>query len=180
MKNLETTPLGCGESAGLHVAPALGYGYGGYGEVVMGTKGTIVLEREQDVLLFAKDSTSTNISVKSEGDGPTTMSYETGGPATATKAAASSGPVSRGYTEEIEHWAYCIRQNDPEVRPRCYPEVAMGDAIMALTARHAMQNANAGKGGYVVFQDEWFDYKNDATPDGSEVKEEMERLGGMA
>ncbi|MBW3598434.1 MAG: Gfo/Idh/MocA family oxidoreductase, partial [Planctomycetes bacterium] len=48
-----------------------GNGYGGYGEAVLGTKGTIVLEREQDVLLFAKDSTSTNISVKSEGDDAT-------------------------------------------------------------------------------------------------------------
>jgi predicted dehydrogenase len=153
-----------------------GNGYGGYGEVVMGTKGTIVLEREQDVLLFAKDSTSTNISVKSEGDDATTMSYETGGPATATKTAAAAGPVSRGYTEEIEHWAYCIRANDPAVRPRCHPEVALGDAIMALTARQAMQNANQGKGGYVAFEEAWFDYKNDATPDGSSIEEETERM----
>ena len=29
-----------------------GNGYGGYGEVVMGTKGTLVLEREKDILLF--------------------------------------------------------------------------------------------------------------------------------
>ncbi len=153
-----------------------GNGFGGYGEVVMGTKGTIVLEREQEVLLFAKDSTSTNITVKNEGDQATTMSYETGGPATAAKAAASSGPVSRGYTEEIEHWAYCIRANDPDVRPRCYPAVALGDAVMALTARQAMNNASQGKGGYIAFEEDWFDYKNDATPDGSSVEEEMQSL----
>jgi predicted dehydrogenase len=157
-----------------------GNGYGGYGEVVMGTKGTIVLEREQEVLLFAKDSTSTNITVKNEGDQATTMSYETSGPATAAKTAAAGGPVSRGYTEEIEHWAYCIRANDPEVRPRCYPKIALGDAVMALTARHAMQNVSQGKAGYVEFQEDWFDYKNDSTPDGSDIKAEMQSLRGMA
>jgi hypothetical protein len=47
---------------------------------------------------------------------------------------------------------------------------------MALTARHASQT----KGGYIEFQDDWFDYKNDATPDGSEVKAEMQNLGGLA
>ncbi len=157
-----------------------GNGFGGYGEVVMGTQGTIVLEREQDVLLFAKESASTKINVKDDGGGASTMSYETGGAATATKAAAASGPVSRGYTEEIEHWAYCIRQNDPDVRPRCHPSVALGDAVMALTARYAMQNVSQGKGGYIEFQEDWFDYKNDATPDGSDVKEELESLRSMA
>lgn len=157
-----------------------GNGFGGYGEVVMGTQGTIVLEREQDVLLFAKDSPSTKINIKDDSGSASTMSYETGGAATATKAAAASGPVSRGYTEEIEHWAYCIRENDPDVRPRCHPEVALGDAVMALTARYAMQLASEGKGGYVKFQEEWFDYKHDATPDGSDVKAETQSLREMA
>ncbi|MBW3598923.1 MAG: gfo/Idh/MocA family oxidoreductase, partial [Planctomycetes bacterium] len=70
-------------------------------------------------------------------------------------------------------------QNDPEVRPRCHPAVALGDAVMALTARHAMQNASQGKGGYVAFQEDWFDYKSDATPDGSSVKDEMQSLSEM-
>jgi hypothetical protein len=107
------------------------------------------------------------------------MSYETGGAATAAKTAAASGPVSRGYTEEIEHWAYCIRANDPDVRPRCHPAVALGDAVMALTARHAMAKTEKGESGYIVFEEDWFDYTNDATPDGSEVAEEMKNLGGM-
>jgi predicted dehydrogenase len=157
-----------------------GNGFGGYGEAVLGTKGTIVLEREQDVLLFASEGASTRIKVKDDAGGASTMSYETGGAATATKTAAAAGPVSRGYTEEIEHWAYCIRANDPEVRPRCHPAVALGDAIMSLTARHAMQNVEKGKGGYIEFQEDWFDYKNDATPDGSDVAEEMKNLGGLA
>ena len=77
------------------------------------------------------------------------------------------GPVSRGYTEEIEHWAWCIRNPDPENQPRCRPEVALGDAVIALTCNVAMRNAAAGKGGYLQFKEEWFDVDSDETPDGS-------------
>ena len=37
-----------------------------------------------------------------------------GGEAAAVGKKALDGPVSRGYTEEIEHWAWCIRNPDPE------------------------------------------------------------------
>ena len=30
----------------------MGNGWGGYGEIVMGSKGTLILDREQEVLLF--------------------------------------------------------------------------------------------------------------------------------
>ena len=86
--------------------------------------------------------------------------------------AADAGPVSRGYREEIEHWAYCIRNPDKENRPRCYPEVAMGDAVIALGTNVALKNANAGKGGYLEFKEEWFEVDNDATPDGSDIAAE--------
>ena len=36
-----------------------GNGFGGYGEVVMGTKGTLVLEREQEVMLYKDSDTTT-------------------------------------------------------------------------------------------------------------------------
>ena len=86
-----------------------GNGYGGYGEVVMGTKGTLVLEREKDVMLYKGSDTSSRIAVTDDKGGPTMDSYETGGPAAAVAKAADTGPVSRGYTEEMEHWAWCIR-----------------------------------------------------------------------
>ena len=28
------------------------------------------------------------------------------------------GAISRGYREEMEHWAYCIRNKAPENKPR--------------------------------------------------------------
>jgi hypothetical protein len=99
-----------------------------------------------------------------------------GASAPVSKAAAASGPVSRGYTEEIEHWAYCIRNNSPENRPRCYPEVAMADAIIALTTNVALRRSASGESGYIKFDEAWFDVDNDATPDGSSVADEMQRL----
>src|SRR5690606_37511509 len=93
-----------------------GNGYGGYGECVMGTKGTLILEREQEAMLFRDSSTTTNIAVKkSASGGPTLDTTESGGgPAAAVGSKAlDAGPIRRGYTEEIEHWAYCIRNPDP-------------------------------------------------------------------
>jgi predicted dehydrogenase len=155
----------------------MGNGFGGYGEIVMGSKGTLVLEREQDVLLYKDSSTTTKVGVKDDKGGPTLDTQASGkGPALA-KAVENQGPVSRGYTEEIEHWAWCIRNPSPENQPRCKPEVALGDAVIALASNVAIENAKAGKGGYLAFKEEWYDIDNDETPDGSSVKEEIKSLG---
>jgi hypothetical protein len=52
--------------------------------------------------------------------------------------------------------------------------------VMALTARQAMQRSEKGGSGFVQFNEDWFDYHNDATPDASDVKEESQRLRSMA
>ena len=100
--------------------------------------------------------------------------YETtSGPA----KGSSGGPdwasnVSRGYTEEMEHFCYAIRNHGPtywpngEPRPvkegglRCNGVVAMADAIMALTANLAMEHQKR-----IVFKPEWFDPASDAAPE---------------
>ncbi len=151
-----------------------GNGYGGYGEVVMGTKGTLVLEREKEVMLYkTSTSPSTRVGVKTDG-GPALDTQESGGGEVAK--AAEPKNVSRGYAEEIEHWAWCISNPAPENQPRCNPMVALADANLALTAKQAIKNANKGKGGFIKFEEEWFDINSDATPDGSEKKKELERL----
>ena len=45
----------------------------------------------------------------------------------------------------------------------------MGDAIIALTTNVAIRR-NSGKGGFLQFQDEWYDINNDDTPDGSSIE----------
>ena len=63
------------------------------------------------------------------------------------------------------------------MQPRCRAEVALGDAVIALACNVAIENCLKGKGGYIQFQEDWYDINKDATPDGSSVKEENEKLG---
>jgi predicted dehydrogenase len=140
-----------------------GNGFGGYGETVFGTAGTLILEREQEVMLFKDSSTTTNIKVaKGKSGGPTLDTTESGGGPSHTtgKQALEAGPISRGYTEEIEHWAWCIRNPAPENQPKCKPEVAIADAIIALVSNQAIAEKRA-----IEFQPEWFDIDHDATPE---------------
>jgi predicted dehydrogenase len=141
-----------------------GNGFGGYGEVVMGTKGTLILEREQDVMLFKGSDTASNVKVSENKSGAPTLdtTQSGGGPAVETgKKAIETGPPSRGYTEELEHWAWCIRNPAPEHKPRCHPEVALADAVIALVTNMSMK-----KGETIRFQPEWFKIDKDETPEG--------------
>jgi hypothetical protein len=110
-------------------------------------------------MLFKGSNTATQIEVKDKGGKPAMDTYETGGGAALAKA-TSGGPVSRGYKEEIEHWAWCIRNPDPKHQPHCTPTVALGDAVIALTANLAI-----AKNQRIEFKPEWFDPTNDETPD---------------
>ncbi|MBM3998866.1 MAG: Gfo/Idh/MocA family oxidoreductase [Planctomycetes bacterium] len=140
-----------------------GNGFGGYGEVVMGTRGTLVLEREQEVMVYQDSDTSTRIGVKSGAGGPS-MDTQASGNAAAVAKSAEPTQVSRGYREELEHWAYCIRNPDPANVPRCRGEIALGDAVIALAANIAMNNSRVGLGGYLPYQESWFDVDSDDIP----------------
>ena len=154
-----------------------GNGFGGYGEVVMGTKGTLVLEREKEIMLYKDSNTAAKVSVKEDKGGYSLDTQASGNYTAANVAKAAAGEdVSRGYTEEIEHWAWCIRNPDPENKPRCYPEVAMADAVIALSTNVAMDRGARGEGGFVKFEESWFDRDSDETPDGSDVKAEIESM----
>ncbi len=140
----------------------------------MGTKGALVLDRETELMLYKEADVQAKISVKSDKGGYSLDTQASGSySAAGAKAKASvDGPVSRGYTEEIEHWAWCIRNPAPENKPRCYPEVAMADAVIALTTNVAMARAAKGEGGFVKFDEKWFERDANDTPDGSNVDEE--------
>jgi predicted dehydrogenase len=143
-----------------------GNGFGDYGECVMGTKGTLVLLKEQDVMLYKEGDTKTNITVGKAKDGsPVLDTTESGSAAAAIgKLALESGPPSKGYTEEIEHWAWCIRNRDPANLPKCHPKVALGDAVIALTTNIAIRNPDKSR---IEFKREWFDIASDETPEGT-------------
>ena len=96
-----------------------------------------------------------------------------GGPATAAlergrESVGSGLAVSRGYREEMEHFAFCVRElpkgADPyetdsngdyvlakdKRLPKCHGEVAMVDAILALTANMAMKHRTR-----ISYEDNW-------------------------
>ena len=139
-----------------------GNGFGGYGETVLGTEGTLVLERETDALLYKTSATSGKTKVTS---GPKLELDDAGDPLSAALGVQAMAEVERGYTEQIEHWAWCIRRNpnnsDPEIQPRCPPKVALGDAVIALTT-----NLAAREGRRITFDPRWFDPDSDETPEG--------------
>ncbi len=152
-----------------------GNGFGGYGEVVLGTKGTLVLEQERDVMLYKDSAKDTRVTVAKAKDGsPTLDTTESGGGgAVAAGKAGSDAAPSRGYTEEMEHWAWCIRNPSPENQPRCKPEVAIADAVIALVSNIALANPTTQS--RIEFKPEWFDIASDETPEG--VKPDVTRNG---
>ncbi|MCA9079403.1 MAG: Gfo/Idh/MocA family oxidoreductase, partial [Planctomycetaceae bacterium] len=123
-----------------------------YGEIVYGSRGTLFMKTEKEAMLWKEDGRGSTgggpdqrlwiVSGSAAGGGPVMEAYETtSGPA----KGSSGGPdwasnVSRGYTEEMEHFCYAIRNHGPtywpngEPRPvkegglRCNGVVAMADA----------------------------------------------------
>jgi predicted dehydrogenase len=147
---------------GVAYASINGNGWGGYGETVFGTEGTLLLNRETEALLYRKSDVDKKTRIKrGKTRAPELETVDNGDPGSAALGLQALEVAGRGYTEEIEHWAWCIRNPDPENQPRCHPKVALGDAVIALTT-----NLAARKGKRMEFKKEWFDPDDDATPDG--------------
>jgi predicted dehydrogenase len=161
-----------------------------YGECVMGDRGTMAVEGEQSVMLYTERDPNKKVAgnirglavgVSSTGAGkPALESSSTWGPASgpapgsgAGPVAGAGGPVSRGYREEMEDFAYCVRTWDPRLGydkgsggkyrqrlPRCHGEVALADAVVALTANRSMKWRER-----IEFKDAWFDAESPEVPD---------------
>ena len=166
-----------------------GNGFGGYGETVLGTKGTLILDREKEVVLLARPKNgkyeNTTVGAKTLKD-KSKQYYLTDGKAGSDDAhvarEALKGPISRGYTEEIEHLCWAIREKEksPEAESeadgitsgkisvplRCSAGVALADAVIALTTNIAIEAGKNGENCYIEFKEEWFDIHSDETPEG--------------
>ena len=142
-----------------------------YGETVFGSRGTLMVRTEKEALLFKEESPTSAgggleqrifVVNSSKGGGPVLEAYETNTGGHASDAGPTS--VSRGYKEEMEHFCYCVRhhifKSPQEGGLRCPGTLAMGDAIMALTANLAMKHKKR-----IVFKREWFDPDKDAVPE---------------
>jgi predicted dehydrogenase len=145
-----------------------------YGETIFGSRGTLITELEQNVMLFKEEGGGTGgggagqrlrvVQAAEGGGGAVLEASPSLAPQTQAASAGSTGKVSRGYTEEMEHFAWCIRENNFESPAngglRCPGPVAMADAIMALTCNLAMKHKKR-----VVFKEEWFDPESPAVPE---------------
>ncbi len=168
-------PLNNQKKIGVQYASINGNGFGGYGETVFGTEGTLRLEKEKEAMLYRRDLTDEKTRVvipKSKNNPrrglPTLQSHEDGDPESEAIGTLGALPAERGYTEQLEHWAWCIRNRSPENLPRCHPKVALADATIALVT-----NIAAREGRRIVFDEKWFDPFDDATPEG--VKPDVSR-----
>lgn len=149
-----------------------------YGEMLMGSRGTMIVEAEKEILLYkeagnAYSSRQTVITMEKGAGGKPVM--ETSPSAVGPSAASSLGGLanadpSRGYREELEHFAYCVRHGDAsnyhldkDNQPRCRGEVALADAVVALTSNLAMRQKRR-----IEFDERWFDFKSDEVPEGSQ------------
>jgi len=156
-----------------------GNGFGGYGETVFGTKGTLQLDTELEGLLYQRADVhrKTRITERAAAGQRELMITmdDAGDPLSAAIGLqATAIEAGRGYCEQIEHWAYCIREN-PEAdhsraMPRCYPEVALVDAVISLVT-----NIAARLGDPVEFDPAWFDIKSNATPEAKYAKTDEEK-----
>jgi predicted dehydrogenase len=169
-------------------------GFEDYGECLMGSRGTMLVEKEANVYLFKEPEPGkagtggkdTNVKVTTApGKAPVMEAASTwggaGGPAITKGAGGPAWDTDiRGYRQEMEHFAYCVRRwqemKQPvsyekgadgklkyaDILPRCHGEVAMADAIIALTANMAMDAKQR-----IAFEPNWF---NPESPDVPEAK----------
>jgi predicted dehydrogenase len=150
-----------------------------YGETVYGSRGTMITEKEQSLMLFKENGPGGDAGgvgqrlrtvSKANGGGAVLEASASLAPSSAAAIAGSTmDKISRGYTEEMEHFAWSIRNNIPLDTPidqrglRCPGKTAMADAIMALVCNKAMALKKR-----IVFKEEWFDPESTATPEDDE------------
>ncbi len=115
-----------------------GNGFGGYGEIVFGTKGTLILEQEQEAMLFKGSDTTTKIEVNGKDGKPAMDTYETGGGAAVAQAASPAGPSAAATRKRSSTGPGAFAIPIPKNKPHCTPEVALGDAVIALTSNMAI------------------------------------------
>jgi len=160
-----------------------GNGFGGYGETVLGTRGSLQLDTELDGMLWRLANVHlktriTETTVVADGERRQELMITedaAGDPLSASIGLqATAIEAGRGYCEQIEHWAYCIRENpeaDPtQEMPRCYPEVALADAVISLATNIAARLREP-----VPFDLAWFDVNSDATPEARYAETDEER-----
>ncbi len=130
-----------------------------YGELVMGTRGTLAVLSEKDVYLFKEKAPKDTRISWAEKRVAEAVAITTSTAQWVVDAGTPDTLTSRGYREEQEHLAWLIR-NPGKGQPRCGPEIGLGDAVVTLASNIAVRNKRR-----IEFRKEWFDVDSDAAPD---------------
>jgi predicted dehydrogenase len=162
---------------------------GSRGTMILSKEAEVYLYKEPEPGKAASGGRDTKVTVSTGGKGPAMVSTSTwggGGGAAISKAPGASAWDSavRGYRTEMEHFAYCLRKwqelkqpvsyekstdghhlKHADILPRCHGEVAMADAILALTANMAMAKKER-----IVFEDGWFNPESSDVPETKHAK----------
>jgi predicted dehydrogenase len=152
-----------------------------YGECIMGTKGTMVIEEEKNIYLWGGNLRTTAVTVTTGGGGAPKLDASSSADPGERRAAETglgslgAAPPSRGYREEMEHLAYCIRMREEGMErdretliPRCDGRAAMADAIIALTSNQAMKHQRR-----INFEENWFKHDSMEVPDADMTVESL-------
>ncbi|HEV3384449.1 MAG TPA: Gfo/Idh/MocA family oxidoreductase, partial [Gemmata sp.] len=162
---------------------------GSRGTMIIAKEAEVYMFKEPEPAKANSGGRDTKVIVTTEGGKKPAMeatsTWGGGGGAAISKAPGSSAwdsPV-RGYRTEMEHFAYCVRKwqelKQPvsyekdekghmkyaDIMPHCHGEVAMADAILALTANMAMAKKER-----IVFEDAWFDATKEDVPETKHAK----------
>ncbi len=156
-----------------------------YGECVMGSRGTLIVQEEKNAYLFggaanANTARSMEVTATTTGGRPALDASASTSPterqaAETGQASLGAAVPSRGYKEEMDHLALCIRMRNEGMerdrerwQPRCHGRAAMADAIIALTANQAMKHRRR-----IEFLPSWFDPASNEVPDADMVEERV-------
>ena len=157
--------------------------FDGYGETVLGRKGSLVLENEQRGMLWHMSDTDKSIrvvkkedkkkakdakdskDVKDAKDGPVVPAIELPDDGKADAEAMALGElalhgIDAGYAAELEHWAVCCRKPSEENKPRGDAAAGLTTVVLAVAASKAIK-----LGTRIDFKKEWFDVESKETPD---------------
>ncbi|VTT97673.1 oxidoreductase domain protein : Probable NADH-dependent dehydrogenase OS=Planctomyces maris DSM 8797 GN=PM8797T_28399 PE=4 SV=1: GFO_IDH_MocA [Gemmataceae bacterium] len=156
---------------------------GSRGTMILSKEAEVYLYKEPEPGKKDSGGRDTKVTVGTGGKGPAMESTSTwggGGGAAISKAPGASAWDSavRGYRTEMEHFAYCLRRwqelkqpvsyekdkdghlKHADIIPRCHGEVAMADAILALTGNMAMDKKER-----IVFEENWFKTESPEVPE---------------
>ena len=159
---------------------------GSRGTMILSKEAEVYLYKEPEPGKGASGGRDTKVTVTGAGGGKAAMEATStwgggGGAAISKGAAVGWDSAVRGYRTEMEHFAYCVRmwqkrggkvdysKNEKgelvnkEIIPRCHGEVAMADAILALSANMVMHKDYKEK--RLAYEDAWFDSTKDDVPE---------------